>query len=167
MEATSSTLPQHAEVVVVGAGLVAADELHRRGIDVVVLEAADRVGGRVMVETTALGSAVDLGGQWIGQGHHRFEALAAELGATPFQMRSPKAPMMADSCLTISSVSPAMLAANAALVGFELASHLPARDKQNSTTLRQWLDVSRPREHAASSRSSSPRPVVPGPTSCR
>ena len=70
-------------VAVIGAGmagLIAARELQRRGIDVVVLESASRPGGRMLAETTALGSRVDLGGQWIGHGHHRFEALAAELG---------------------------------------------------------------------------------------
>lgn len=141
MEPTGPSLPQHAEVVVVGAGiagLTAADALHRRGIDVIVLEAADRVGGRVLVETTALGSAVDLGGQWIGKGHHRFETLAAELGATQFPMRSPKSPLVVDDVGPIGPASPVALTAIAALLGVELASHLPAREKLNSTPLRQW-----------------------------
>lgn len=78
-------------VVVVGAGisgLTAARELHRRGVDVVVLEAADRIGGRTMCETTALGSTVDLGGQWIGHDHHRLTTLADELGLTRCSNRS-------------------------------------------------------------------------------
>lgn len=136
------SLPPHADVVVVGAGisgLTAAYELHRKGIDVIVLEAADRVGGRVLVERTALGSAVDLGGQWIGVGHHRFEALAAELGATQFRMRSPKMPLLADDNGTIRFGSPSTLAAVTALLGFELATHLPGRDTQNTVTLREWL----------------------------
>lgn len=136
-----SSPPQRAEVVVVGAGiagLTAAEALHRQGIDVVVLEAADRVGGRLLTEITALGSAVDLGGQWIGKGHHRFEALAAELGATRFRMRSPKSPRMADDHGPIGPATPAMLTATAALLGVELAAHLPTRDTLNSTTVRQW-----------------------------
>ncbi|WP_347338851.1 FAD-dependent oxidoreductase [Mycolicibacterium sp. P9-64] len=64
-------------VAVVGgglSGLAAARELHRRGIEVVVLESGDRLGGRAMSETTVLGSRVDLGGQWIGHDHHRLMA---------------------------------------------------------------------------------------------
>ncbi|MYV61833.1 FAD-dependent oxidoreductase, partial [Streptomyces sp. SID4931] len=69
LDATAAQDDPDATVVVVGAGLsglTAARELHRRGVDVIVLEAADRIGGRAMAETTALGSRIDLGGQWIG-----------------------------------------------------------------------------------------------------
>lgn len=57
-------------VVVVGAGisgLVAARALHLSGIDVVVVEGRDRIGGRT--HTIELGgAAVDLGGSWIHDG---------------------------------------------------------------------------------------------------
>jgi len=52
--AQAPALPSHAEVVVVGAGLAGlacAQRLARRGVDVVVLEAADAVGGRVRTDT--------------------------------------------------------------------------------------------------------------------
>jgi glycine/D-amino acid oxidase-like deaminating enzyme len=55
-EQTSSpepVLPSHADVVVVGAGLAGlacAQQLTRRGLDVVVLESADAVGGRVRTD---------------------------------------------------------------------------------------------------------------------
>ncbi len=65
------------DVVAVGAGLaglVAARELTRAGLEVVVLEAAERCGGRAYAVTTALGSRADLGGQWIGHDHHRLVA---------------------------------------------------------------------------------------------
>lgn len=99
-------MPQHqpATVAVVGAGmagLIAARELRRRGIDVVVLESASRPGGRMLAESTALGSRVDLGGQWIGRGHHRFEALAVELGTTVFAMRTPERPAIVDGAATV------------------------------------------------------------------
>ncbi|WP_229742933.1 flavin monoamine oxidase family protein [Gordonia jinhuaensis] len=135
-------LPTSTQVVVVGAGvagLTAARQLVQQGLDVLVLEAADRVGGRVMVETSALGSAVDLGGQWIGKGHHRFESLASELGATRYQMRSPKRPLIADDDGELAPLSCAMLASNAALIALELASYLPTPDSWYTTTVQQWL----------------------------
>ncbi|MEY9874683.1 monoamine oxidase [Streptacidiphilus sp. MAP12-33] len=75
------------EVVVVGAGyagLTAARRLADAGIDVVLLEAADRVGGRTLSEVTASGVRVDHGGQWIGPTQRRFHALAAEFGCATF-----------------------------------------------------------------------------------
>ncbi len=50
----ASTLASHAEVIVVGAGLAGlacAQRLTRRGVEVVVLEAAEAVGGRVRTDT--------------------------------------------------------------------------------------------------------------------
>ena len=49
-----SVLPNHREIVIVGAGLAglaAARLLHRAGRDVVVLEASDGIGGRVRTDT--------------------------------------------------------------------------------------------------------------------
>lgn len=58
-----------AEVVVVGAGFAgisAARHLHSHGIDVVVLEARDRVGGRTLNHPIDSHHIVEVGGQWLG-----------------------------------------------------------------------------------------------------
>ena len=70
------------DVVVIGAGLsglVCARDLARRGASVRVLEARDRVGGRLLSVPLG-GRRVDVGGQWMSAGQPRLAALAAELG---------------------------------------------------------------------------------------
>jgi monoamine oxidase len=80
--------PVHeADVVVVGAGLAglaAARGLTLQGASVVVLEARDRVGGRVLGHELGDGKVVELGGQWIGPTQDRLAALASELGVETF-----------------------------------------------------------------------------------
>lgn len=134
--------PHRITVAVIGAGisgLITARELHRRGVDVVVLEAADRVGGRTLAETSVLGSRLDLGGQWIGYGHHRFEALAAELGATRFEMHTPKNAAIDDGGRTLSATTPSVIVAQAALLAIELLSRLPAAPRWNTSSVQSWL----------------------------
>src|SRR3954454_5885452 len=75
------------DVAVVGAGfagIVAARELEKRGLGVVVLEARDRVGGRVLNEPIGDGKVVEVGGQWVGPGQDRLYALARETGVETF-----------------------------------------------------------------------------------
>jgi monoamine oxidase len=70
------------DVVVVGAGLAglsAARDLARAGADVVVLEARDRVGGRVE-QVDVDGRPVQLGGELVGAAHTAYLALVEELG---------------------------------------------------------------------------------------
>lgn len=73
-------------VVVVGgglAGLSAARRLDRRNVDVRVLEARDRVGGRTLSQAVG-GETVDLGAQWIGPDQHHVKALVADLDVETF-----------------------------------------------------------------------------------
>jgi monoamine oxidase len=70
-------------VAVAGAGLAglsAADELHRAGAEVVVLEARERVGGRVWSRELDNGAVVEMGAEYILPGNTAVRELAARLG---------------------------------------------------------------------------------------
>jgi monoamine oxidase len=73
------------DVAVVGAGLAgltAALELSGAGLDVQVLEARDRVGGRTLSQAVGEhpNDIVELGGQWVGPTQHEMLSLAQDLG---------------------------------------------------------------------------------------
>ncbi|NRQ37915.1 FAD-dependent oxidoreductase [Nonomuraea sp. NN258] len=68
------------DVIVIGAGfagLAAALDLTEAGLRVVVLEARDRVGGRVLTRVLPDGTQLDLGGQWVGPTQHHVQELIA------------------------------------------------------------------------------------------
>lgn len=71
-------------VIVVGAGfagLAAADALMREGADVTVLEAGSRVGGRVQTNRRFIGGdKVEMGGEFIGENHPTWLAMAERFG---------------------------------------------------------------------------------------
>jgi monoamine oxidase len=75
------------DLAVVGAGLAglaAARGAAAAGCSVHVLEARDRVGGRVLNEQIGDGQVVEVGGQWIGPTQDRLAAVAKELGVDTF-----------------------------------------------------------------------------------
>lgn len=75
------------QVAVVGAGLAgltAARDLMAAGRSVVVLEARDRVGGRVLNHDLGEGKVTEVGAQFVGPTQDRVLALAQELGIETF-----------------------------------------------------------------------------------
>lgn len=82
------SLPSTVDVVVVGAGisgLVAARNLVKAGKDVLVVEANDRVGGRVLNHTVTGGSVIESGGAFVGPTQNHILALSKELGVETFK----------------------------------------------------------------------------------
>jgi monoamine oxidase len=78
---------READVVVVGAGLAgltAARRLTEAGLEPVVVEARDRVGGRTLNHEIGDGKVVEVGGQWVGPTQRRMLALSQELGVETF-----------------------------------------------------------------------------------
>ena len=81
------------DVVIVGAGLAgltATRELTGAGLDVQVLEARDRVGGRTLNHSVGERpeDVVELGGQWVGPTQLEVMALAKELGLDTYPTHS-------------------------------------------------------------------------------
>ncbi|CAH1245275.1 MAOB [Branchiostoma lanceolatum] len=77
------------DVVVIGAGisgLCAAKLLHETGLDVQVLEARDRVGGRTYTVSDPGCGYVDLGGAYVGPTQDRILRVAKELDVTTYQV---------------------------------------------------------------------------------
>jgi monoamine oxidase len=79
----------HADVLIIGGGLSGlhtAYECQKRGIDYLLLEARDRLGGRVLsknvdnLEYDSQLAGVDLGPSWFWPGQRRMHALLTELG---------------------------------------------------------------------------------------
>lgn len=76
------------DVCIVGAGyagLTAARRLTRAGKSVVVLEARDRIGGRIWTAELPDGTPVDRGGAWLAPKHDRMFALAREVGVSTYK----------------------------------------------------------------------------------
>lgn len=86
----AATLPAETEVVIIGAGmagLAAARMLQDRGRSVVVLEARDRIGGRIWTNTAALDVPVELGAAMLR---------SADINPLALEMRSRDMRLQAD-----------------------------------------------------------------------
>ena len=89
------------EVVIVGAGiagLTAAWRLHQAGVRVRIIEAQNRVGGRMFSLRGYFPDAqvVELGGELIDSGHVRIRALAAEMGLLLDDLQEPNPPIKSE-----------------------------------------------------------------------
>ena len=87
------------DVVVVGtglAGLAAARRLVAAGHEVTVIEARERVGGRTEGLVLDDGTPLELGGQWLGEGHTRMYELVGELGLSTFRTWNDEGQLLLD-----------------------------------------------------------------------
>ncbi|WP_241976949.1 MULTISPECIES: NAD(P)/FAD-dependent oxidoreductase [unclassified Cryobacterium] len=74
------------DIVIIGAGasgLTAATELRKAGLTVAVLEARDRVGGRLHTDDID-GAMLEIGGQWVSPDQDALKETIAELGLETF-----------------------------------------------------------------------------------
>jgi monoamine oxidase len=119
--------------IVIGAGLAglaAADELARAGAEVVVLEARDRVGGRVWSRELDNGAVVEMGAEFVLPGNTAVRELAKRLGlelvdkGMSYGRREPRggAPTSIDAMEEVARLAEAELARDAS------AASLSARE---------------------------------------
>ncbi|BDZ52141.1 hypothetical protein GCM10025867_43820 [Frondihabitans sucicola] len=83
----SETTTLTADVVIIGAGatgLTAASDLVKAGLSVVVLEARDRVGGRLWTNSID-GQMFEIGGQWVSPDQTALLATLDELGLATYE----------------------------------------------------------------------------------
>lgn len=76
------------DVVIIGAGysgIAAATKLQEAGKQFVVVEARDRIGGRVLSQTIDEDIVIDLGAQWIGPDQHLMHKMVKKLNIETFE----------------------------------------------------------------------------------
>jgi monoamine oxidase len=79
---------QSTQILIVGggfSGIAAAKKLHESGVSFRVLEARERLGGRVFTKTLSNDLYLDFGGQWIGPTQDRMYELCKEYGIGYFE----------------------------------------------------------------------------------
>ncbi len=78
-----SNKQQKVDVIIIGAGLAglsAALNLKKRNISFIILEAGNRIGGRVFSHQINSDLVIELGGEWIGDSHTSMQQLCEDFG---------------------------------------------------------------------------------------
>ena len=141
------------DVCVVGAGyagLTAARRLSQSGKSVVVLEARNRIGGRIWTQRLADGARVDRGGAWLGPGHDAVLSLASELGVSTYKTWVAGAHLLMDNGRArrytglIPKISPlAILSIALAQARVDrMAKHVPVDTPWTAKRAKEWDDRS-------------------------
>ena len=76
------------DTIIIGggfSGIAAARILHKKNKSFIVLEARERLGGRVYTKRFENGQYLDFGGQWIGPTQDRMYALCKEYGVDYYE----------------------------------------------------------------------------------
>ena len=138
-----------ADVCVVGAGyagLTAARRLSQNAKTVVVLEARDRVGGRIWTHHLSDGSPVDRGGAWLAPKHDAMFGLAREMGVSTYKTWVKGAHLLVDGARThrytglIPKISP-LAVGTIALAQFKLdrmAKQVPLEAPWTAKRAAEW-----------------------------
>ncbi|GHB63680.1 flavin monoamine oxidase family protein [Persicitalea jodogahamensis] len=82
--------PTHAEVIIVGAGLTGlllARYLNQANVSLAIVEARERVGGRILTRQPAETTPLEMGATWLGRKHTELVRLLSELGIGTFEQR--------------------------------------------------------------------------------
>jgi monoamine oxidase len=138
-----------ADVCIVGAGyagLTAARRLRQHGKSVVVLEARDRVGGRIWTYHLADGTPIDRGGGWLGPRHDAIFGLAREMGVTTYKtyvtgahllIEGPKIRRYTGLIPKISPIAVASIALSQARIN-RLAKEVPLDEPWTAERAAEW-----------------------------
>lgn len=143
------------------AGVSAACDLRRLGVDVVVLEASARTGGRVLTERPGSGPPIDLGGMWLGAGQTELATWADRAGATTYPTPATGAALLRDrgrdhrhdprALPPLGPVDSALLATSAwrlerlsRRIDLDAPWTSPGADRLDTTTVATWLRTAAP-----------------------
>src|SRR6478609_8347146 len=138
-----------ADVCVIGAGyagLTAALRLQQAGRSVVVVEARDRVGGRIWTEPLPDGTPVDRGGAWLGPRHDAIFGLAREFDVDTYKTYVAGAHLLVDGdrIRRYTGLVPKISPAAVATIGLaqlrldRMAKQLPVQTPWTAARAAEW-----------------------------
>jgi len=138
-----------ADVCVIGAGyagLTAALRLQQAGRSVVVVEARDRVGGRIWTEPLPDGTPVDRGGAWLGPRHDAIFGLAREFDVDTYKTYVAGAHLLVDGdrIRRYTGLIPKISPAAVATIGLaqlrldRMAKQLPVQTPWTAARAAEW-----------------------------